>query len=56
MEDYGCASTPIDVDVSPIPAEKCVSVEHDFADIPGFHDPRVFYSGRGEPILKISSQ
>lgn len=51
-----CASTPIDVDVPPTPAEKCEGVEQVFADIPGFHDPRVFYSGRGEPILMITSQ
>ncbi|KAK2626468.1 hypothetical protein QTJ16_003643 [Diplocarpon rosae] len=51
-----CVTPPIAVDVPPTPAERCSGVEQDLADIPGFHDPRIFYSGRGEPILMVASQ
>jgi len=51
-----CMTAPIEVTVPPTPAAKCEGREQVFADIPGFHDPRVFYTGRGEPILMISSQ
>ncbi|KAH7409520.1 hypothetical protein BKA64DRAFT_570446 [Cadophora sp. MPI-SDFR-AT-0126] len=51
-----CVTTPVEVDVPPTPAERCSGVEQTLADIPGFHDPRLFYSGRGEPILMVVSQ
>jgi hypothetical protein len=51
-----CVTTPVEVDVPPTPAERCDGVEQLLADIPGFHDPRLFYSGRGEPILMVVSQ
>ena len=51
-----CVTAPIEVNVPPTPAVKCEGSERGYADIPGFHDPRVFYSGRGEPILMVSSQ
>lgn len=51
-----CVTAPIEVNVPPTPAAKCEGLESVFADIPGFHDPRIFYSGRGEPILMVSSQ
>jgi len=51
-----CATAPIEISVPPTPAAKCEGLEQVFADIPGFHDPRIFYSGRGEPILMVSSQ
>ncbi|TEY59659.1 hypothetical protein BOTCAL_0189g00120 [Botryotinia calthae] len=51
-----CENTPIEVTVPPTPAESCEGNQEGLADIPGFHDPRIFYSGRGEPILMISSQ
>lgn len=51
-----CVTPPIEVNVPPTPAAKCEGLERVFADIPGFHDPRIFYSGRGEPILMVSSQ
>lgn len=51
-----CVTSPIDVDVPPTPAERCDGMEQLLADIPGFHDPRLFYSGRGEPILIVASQ
>lgn len=51
-----CVTSPIEVDVPPTPAERCSGIEQQLADIPGFHDPRLFYSGRGEPILMVVSQ
>ncbi|KAF7889483.1 uncharacterized protein EAF02_001898 [Botrytis sinoallii] len=51
-----CENTPIEVTVPPTPAESCQGNQEGLADIPGFHDPRIFYSGRGEPILMVSSQ
>lgn len=51
-----CVTAPIEVDVPPTPAERCSGMEQQLADIPGFHDPRLFYSGRGEPILMVVSQ
>jgi hypothetical protein len=51
-----CVTAPIEISVPPTPAAKCEGLERVFADIPGFHDPRIFYSGRGEPILVVSSQ
>jgi len=51
-----CVTAPIEVNVPPTPAAKCEDSQRVFADIPGFHDPRIFYSGRGEPILMVSSQ
>jgi hypothetical protein len=51
-----CVTAPIEVDVPPTPAERCDGMEQLLADIPGFHDPRLFYSDRGEPILMVVSQ
>ncbi|ESZ90560.1 hypothetical protein SBOR_9056 [Sclerotinia borealis F-4128] len=51
-----CENTPIEVNVPPTPAESCQGDQEGLADIAGFHDPRIFYSGRGEPILMLSSQ
>lgn len=51
-----CEYPPIEVNVPPTPAESCQGDQEGLADIPGFHDPRIFYSGRGEPILMVSSQ
>jgi hypothetical protein len=51
-----CVAAPIEVDVRPTPSERCDGIEQLLADIPGFHDPRLFYSSRGEPILMVVSQ
>ena len=51
-----CATAPIEVNIPQTPAAKCEGLEKGLADIPGFHDPRIFYSGRGEPILMVVSQ
>ena len=51
-----CVHQPVEVKIPPTHAQKCEGLEKGLADIPGFHDPRAFYSGRGEPILMVVSQ
>ncbi|CAG8977213.1 hypothetical protein HYALB_00007907 [Hymenoscyphus albidus] len=51
-----CVNPPVELNVPPTPAAKCDGEAQVFSDIPGFHDPRIFYTGRGEPILMMSSQ
>lgn len=51
-----CVTASMEVNVPPTPAEKCEGMEQVLADIPGFHDPKLLYSGRGEPILMVVSQ
>ncbi|KAG4026721.1 hypothetical protein MFRU_037g00320 [Monilinia fructicola] len=51
-----CENSPIELNVPPTPAESCQGDQEELADVSGFHDPRVFYSGRGEPVLMLSSQ
>ena len=51
-----CASAPMTLSVPPTPAEKCEGDFVAFVDIPGFHDPRIFWSGRGEPLMMVNTQ
>jgi len=51
-----CASTPITLSVPPTPAEKCEGKFNTYVDIPGFHDPRIFWSGKGEPLMMVNTQ
>lgn len=51
-----CVTPPREIYVPPTPAEKCEDMELALAEIPGFQDPKLFYSGRGEPILMVVSQ
>lgn len=51
-----CVTSSIEVDFPPTPAERCEGQEQRLADIPGFHDSRLFYTARGEPILMVVSQ
>ncbi|KAB8294793.1 hypothetical protein EYC80_006754 [Monilinia laxa] len=51
-----CESSPVEMNVPPTPAESCQGDQEKLADVSGFHDPRIFYSGRGEPVLMLSSQ
>ncbi|KAL8773549.1 MAG: hypothetical protein Q9209_001654 [Squamulea sp. 1 TL-2023] len=46
-----CASAPINLNVPPTPAEQCFGKFLTFVDVPGFHDPRIFWSGKGEPLM-----
>ena len=51
-----CATAAVRLNVPPTPAKQCEGKYQDFADIPGFHDPRIFWSGRGEPLMIMNSQ
>ena len=51
-----CVSTPITLSVPPTPAEKCEGRFGTYVDIPGFHDPRIFWSGKGEPLMMVNTQ
>ena len=51
-----CATSPVLLRVPPTPAENCEGKYGDIIDIPGFHDPRVFWSGRGEPLMMVNTQ
>ena len=51
-----CATPPTTLSVPPTPAEHCEGKFADYVDIPGFHDPRVFWSGRGEPLMMVNTQ
>jgi hypothetical protein len=51
-----CASHPVALSVPPTPAEKCDGKFMPYVDIPGFHDPRIFWSGKGEPLMMVNTQ
>lgn len=51
-----CASAPVNLSVPPTPAEKCEGKYRSYVDIPGFHDPRIFWSGKGEPLMMVNTQ
>ena len=51
-----CVTGPTLLSVPPTPAEYCEGKYNSFVDIPGFHDPRIFWSGRGEPLMMVNSQ
>lgn len=51
-----CATPPMLLSVPPTPAEYCPGKTAHYADIPGFHDPRIFWSGKGEPLMMVNTQ
>ena len=51
-----CVTAPITLSVPPTPAAKCEGEFSLFTDIPGFHDPRIFWSGKGEPLMMVNTQ
>ena len=51
-----CVSDPISLSVPPTPADNCRGKYGPFVDIPGFHDPRIFWSGKGEPLMMVNTQ
>ena len=51
-----CASHPVALSVPPMPAEKCDGEFMPYVDIPEFHDPRIFWSGKGEPLMMVNTQ
>lgn len=50
-----CVTQPEKVNIPPTPAKRCNDAWRVFPDIPGFHDPRVFWSGKGEPLIEVNS-
>ncbi|MCJ1416401.1 hypothetical protein MMC32_002736 [Xylographa parallela] len=51
-----CATPSERLSVPPTPAERCEGKFGTYVDIPGFHDPRIFYSGKGEPLMMVNTQ
>ncbi|KAI4158104.1 MAG: hypothetical protein LQ342_007738 [Letrouitia transgressa] len=51
-----CVETPTALKAPPTPAENCEGKFATYADIPGFHDPRIFWSGKGEPLMMVNTQ
>lgn len=51
-----CVAPPVTLSVPPTPAEKCEGKFMPYVDIPGFHDPRIFWSGKGEPLMMVNTQ
>lgn len=51
-----CVHPPVTLSVPPTPADKCEGKFESYVDIPGFHDPRLFWSGRGEPLMMVNTQ
>ncbi|KAI9682508.1 MAG: hypothetical protein M1829_000300 [Trizodia sp. TS-e1964] len=51
-----CAAPPVSLDVPPTPAEHCDGEFSAYVNIPGFHDPRIFWSGKGEPLIIVNTQ
>ncbi|OAP61206.1 hypothetical protein AYL99_03407 [Fonsecaea erecta] len=50
-----CLNEPVKINIPSTPAENCTDSWLAFPDIPGFHDPRVFWSGKGEPLILVNS-
>ncbi|KAH0559430.1 hypothetical protein GP486_004050 [Trichoglossum hirsutum] len=48
-----CETEPVILSVPPTPAESCEGKLGAYVDIPGFHDPRIFWSGKGEPLMMV---
>ncbi|KAI9722572.1 MAG: hypothetical protein M1828_004569 [Chrysothrix sp. TS-e1954] len=51
-----CAMPPMTLNVPPTPAKKCPKSAEVMTDVPGFHDPRVFWTGKGEPLMMVNTQ
>ena len=51
-----CSAAPVGLRVPPTPAKQCVGEFGSYTDIPGFHDPRIFWSGKGEPLMMVNTQ
>ena len=51
-----CVEEPVLLRAPPTPAEQCDGEWENMALLPGFHDPRIFWSGRGEPLIIMNTQ
>ena len=56
MPGFRCATPPMTLNVPSTPAENCGKGTGVLMDVPGFHDPRIFWSGKGEPLMMVNSQ
>jgi hypothetical protein len=50
-----CLHAPRPLNIPPTPSRHCDGPWAAFPAIPGFHDPRVTWSGRGEPLIVLNS-
>ena len=50
------ALLPVALSELTILAEKCDSELMPYIDISGFHDPGIFWSGKGEPLMMFNTQ
>lgn len=55
-EGMRCATPPLTLNVPPTPAKHCGDGTGILMDVPGFHDPRIFWTGKGEPLMILNSQ
>jgi len=55
-EGMRCATPPVTLNVPPTPAKSCGEGTGVLMDVPGFHDPRIFWTGKGEPLMILNSQ
>lgn len=55
-EGMRCATPPMTLNVPPTPAKSCGDGTGILMDVPGFHDPRIFWTGKGEPLMILNSQ
>lgn len=51
-----CVTPPMTLRVPPTPAKHCEGKYGPYVDVLGFHDPRVFYGGKGEPLMIVNTQ
>jgi len=50
-----CVTPPIKLNIPPTPALRCTGEWANFPHIAGFHDPRIYWSNRGEPLIILNS-
>ncbi|MCJ1311266.1 hypothetical protein MMC25_004937 [Agyrium rufum] len=50
-----CVTEPMYLMVPSTPSKLCEGKSAIYIDIPGFHDPRIFWSGRGEPLMMVNA-
>jgi hypothetical protein len=51
-----CMTEPKQLEVPSTPSDHCDGKFYFYPDIPGFHDPRVFWSSKGEPLMMVNTQ
>ncbi|KAK9388108.1 hypothetical protein V1515DRAFT_462804 [Lipomyces mesembrius] len=51
----GCATNPRVLTVPQTPARDCTGIDY-MSDVPGYHDPRIFWSNTGAPLMMFNQQ